>query len=238
MTATDLDLDALLDALTARALERAATAGPLKNAAGQPIDLAANTGRVRVNPGDIIASAWGNLVFDQSMQAYTSDSDRNTQWPAPVDGAICYTADAAAGWLRRAGAWKGIPLGTVAQAISTTNSPSTTTNIDWFSAPSFTTPGNRRIKVSFGSLVNAGVNNDLINVRLMEGSTVLQTSQVRPTAAGGLGQITAFGIWQGMPGAGTHTYKLNIALTNGTGPVSAIAGPAQPALLLVEDIGN
>ena len=195
-------------------------------------------GRLIVNPGDRIVSTWGNQTHDQTVQQYTSNADRDTQWPAPADGAVCYTLDTATLWLRRAGAWKAVPLGVIAQAAATSSSPSTTTNVDWFSAPSFTTNGTRRVKVSFGSLVNAGVANDLINVRLMEGTTVLQTSQVRPSAAGGLGQITAFGMWRGVPVAGTHTYKLNIALTNGTGPISGIAGAAQPALLLVEDIGN
>lgn len=130
------------------------------------------------------------------------------------------------------------PRGTLAQASSTTSSTGTTTNVDWFSAPAFSTNGTRRVRVNFGGQVNAGVANDLITVRLMEGSTVLQSAQVRPTAAGGLGQVTAFGVWQGVPAAGSHTYKLNVALTNGTGPVSGIGGATVPATLIVEDVGT
>ena len=115
MTATDLDLDALLDALTARAIERAQTV-ELVNVAGQPVgpDLRASTGRLQVNPGDIIASVWGNTTYDQTVQAYDTTAARDSQWPTPKDGAVAYSADTIGAWLRRAGAWKGLPLGVIA----------------------------------------------------------------------------------------------------------------------------
>ena len=69
MTATDLDLDALLDALLARAVERA-EAAPVVNVNGDDISLLATTGRLVVHPGDVIASTWGNTTYDQTVQAY------------------------------------------------------------------------------------------------------------------------------------------------------------------------
>lgn len=104
MTATDLDLDALLDALTARALERAG-GRPLINEAGLEVSAFAATGRLVVNPGDTILSTWGNTTYDQTVQTYLSTTDRDAQWPAPKDGAVAYTQDTGTVWVRRAGLW-------------------------------------------------------------------------------------------------------------------------------------
>jgi hypothetical protein len=116
VTATDLDLDHLLDALEARAYQRAvaAEARPLRNVAGEDINLRASTGRLIVNPGDVIASAWGNTTYDQTVQAYVSAADRDAQWPAPKDGAAAYTADSGSLWLRQSGLWKAVALGWLA----------------------------------------------------------------------------------------------------------------------------
>lgn len=64
------------------------------------------TGRKTVAPGQTIASEWGNLVWDQSTQNFATTADRNTQWPAPLDGAICYTAAEKTWWVRVGGVWK------------------------------------------------------------------------------------------------------------------------------------
>lgn len=107
MAATDLDLDALLDALQARAVERAAST-PLVNVAGDVVTPYASTGRLRVNPGDVIASVWGNTTYDQTVQAYDTPAARDAQWPTPKDGAASYTVDTATLWLRLAGGWVAI----------------------------------------------------------------------------------------------------------------------------------
>jgi hypothetical protein len=65
----------------------------------------ASTGRLTVNPGDTIASVWGNTTFDQTAQVYDNAAARDAQWPTPHDGALCYTVDAQVMWLRKAGAW-------------------------------------------------------------------------------------------------------------------------------------
>jgi hypothetical protein len=73
-------------------------------------DLAVNplapAGRLTVAPNEEIASAWGNTVFDQSINQFASTADRDAQWPAPPDGALCYTAAETTLWLRRAGVWQ------------------------------------------------------------------------------------------------------------------------------------
>ena len=115
MAATDLDLDALLDALQARARQRA-EAVELRNAAGDVVTPRASTGRLTVNPGDVIASVWGNTTYDQTIQAFDTPAARDAQWPTPKDGAAAYTADTGALWVRRAGAWVSPPRGLVGVA--------------------------------------------------------------------------------------------------------------------------
>jgi hypothetical protein len=152
MTVTDTtEIDALLDALEARAAERAA-ARPLYNAAGQAVTpLAAANGRLIVNPGDTIASLWGNTTYDQTAQCYASTTDRDTQWPTPHDGALAYTVDTQAMWLRRQGSWQPLagatvaaraPLGQITMAVAMTVLPPGTPTFDTspagFSAAGYT----------------------------------------------------------------------------------------------------
>jgi hypothetical protein len=103
-TAADVDLDALLDRLLARAAEREPP--PLVNAAGEEVNPLAPAGRVTVHPNDLIASSWGNLVYGQSVNAFASTADRDAQWPAPADGAACYTVAELTFWCRASGVWQ------------------------------------------------------------------------------------------------------------------------------------
>lgn len=103
MTATQTDLDELLDALLERARSRPAP--PLVNLAGEEVGALATTGRIQVNSGDTILASWGNTVFDQTVECFASPTDRDSQWNAPHDGAACYTADQGIFWLRKQGAW-------------------------------------------------------------------------------------------------------------------------------------
>ena len=70
---------------------------------GRPVALAA-AGRL-VAPGQPVASAWGNTTFDQTQNVFQSAADRDAQWPAPKDGARCFTLDKGYEWVRRAGVW-------------------------------------------------------------------------------------------------------------------------------------
>lgn len=67
---------------------------------------AAPVGRLTVNSGDDILASWGNTTFDQTTECFASNTDRDTQWPSPHDGAACYTVDTATCWVRRAGVWQ------------------------------------------------------------------------------------------------------------------------------------
>jgi hypothetical protein len=52
------------------------------------------TGRKTVVVGQVIdPDAWGNPLWDQSVQTFTSAADRTSQFPAPRQGAVTYLED-------------------------------------------------------------------------------------------------------------------------------------------------
>jgi hypothetical protein len=226
-------LDQLADRLQARPQRHF-------NMAGQDIAAlaAAPTGRVQVSPGQTISSAsWGNPVWDQSVNCFNTAADRDSQWLTPHDGSICWQADSNTFWVRRNGVWRGLPMGVLAQVVSTANSGTTSTATTWMTAPAVTTDGIRRLRISFTGWANAGAVNDIISLQLRDGATVLQTTQARLAAAGGPGQTTLTGFWEGVPAAGSHAYALIVALVGGTS-AQGVATVTSPATLLVEDIGT
>jgi hypothetical protein len=237
VTATDIDLDALIDAIDAR---RRARAQPLRNQLGQLVTPEQHSGRVIVNPGDVIQSAWGNATYDQTVQVYANAADRDSQWPTPLDGSVSFLTDTTSLWVRAGGVWKPRPQGVISQAYSQANSSGTTatTGVTWYQAPAFTSPGGRRIKVTYSGIVQSGAVGDLAALRLMEGAAVLGSCPTRVAAVGGAGQQGLTGFWSGVPAAGTHTYTLNVALQSGTGAVTALANTAAPSFLIIEDIGT
>jgi hypothetical protein len=72
---------------------------------------AVTPGRLVVAPGQTISSDWGNITHDQTCLAFANAGDRDNQWPAPNDGALCYLADTKTVWRRVAGVWRGAPMG-------------------------------------------------------------------------------------------------------------------------------
>jgi hypothetical protein len=63
------------------------------------------TGRITVAPGQVVASDWGNKAWDHTVQCFASTADRDTQYPAPHDGAMSFTEAEKAFWVRQGGAW-------------------------------------------------------------------------------------------------------------------------------------
>jgi hypothetical protein len=63
------------------------------------------TGRINVAPGQIVASDWGNKAWDHTVQCFASTADRDTQFPAPHNGAMAFTEAEKAFWVRQSGAW-------------------------------------------------------------------------------------------------------------------------------------
>lgn len=72
-------------------------------------DTVTQPGYQQVSPGQTVQSTWGNTVWNQTLNRFASAADRDAQWPAPPNGAICYLADLGLVYVRRSGAWA--PLG-------------------------------------------------------------------------------------------------------------------------------
>lgn len=74
-----------------------------------------STGRKVVAPGEIVASTWGNLVWDQSIQQFENAADRDAQFPAPKAGALVYLADTGTYWRKFPAGWGRLgPVGGIA----------------------------------------------------------------------------------------------------------------------------
>jgi hypothetical protein len=91
---------------------------------------------------------------------------------------------------------------------------------------------NRRIKISAAVSVARGAGGDAA-LYVKEGSTYLQAAEILSSAAD-VGPVSTFVTLT--PSAGAHTYKLTLSSLGGAA-VTLNAAAAQPAMLLVEDIG-
>lgn len=75
-------------------------------------------GRVRVGPGQGIASDWGNAVWDQSVQTFANAADRTNQYPNPTEGSMSYLEDRKLLYVYRSGAWQPVgPQGWAGMAV-------------------------------------------------------------------------------------------------------------------------
>ena len=69
----------------------------------------ATTGRRTVAPGQVVASDWGNTVWDQSVQQFDSAAQRATQYPAPKLGSISWLEDKGRLEKYNGGRWEALP---------------------------------------------------------------------------------------------------------------------------------
>jgi hypothetical protein len=71
----------------------------------------ATPGRVQVSPGQVVSSLTDNQRWDQSIQRFDTTADRDAQFPAPHQGAMCFVADVARWYGYRNGAWQALSFG-------------------------------------------------------------------------------------------------------------------------------
>src|SRR5262245_38553031 len=55
--------------------------------------------------GQEILAQWGNTIRDRSVQVFASVGARDSQYPPPHDGALCYTQAENTYWQGKGGAW-------------------------------------------------------------------------------------------------------------------------------------
>jgi hypothetical protein len=93
-----------------------------------------------------------------------------------------------------------------------------------------------RVRISGSLLIGSSVADDVAQVTIQEGATVLQTRNnlCRPVNVGqGFPNLEAVIV----PTAASHTYKVTAARSAGTGNLTMFAAATFPAFILVEDLG-
>jgi hypothetical protein len=126
--------------------------------------------------------------------------------------------------------------GTLGYEEVTANQGGITTETDLTGLSVTVTVGaSRRIKVTAAGNVFRSVADGTSVLRIKEGVTTLQRLQYQPNV------INEGEFRQGSailtPSAGSHTYKLSLERTTGTGTVTFDAMADRPGFILVEDIG-
>jgi hypothetical protein len=200
----------------------------------------AATGRLTVNPGDNIASTWGNTTYDQTMEVFDTAAQRDAQWPTPHDGALAYTLDTQTAWLRRSGAWALIlppsaPRGFLGQTVgpaSTVNNGATagtvisltvsTVQARWYRVSAFLT-GTQQTATSGGVRYSVTPTPGILNGYF---------AVVNNLPVGGFLTGSIAYAWQA---TATGSQQFVISSTSGTG--GAIQHAANQASLTVEDAG-
>jgi hypothetical protein len=155
------------------------------------------TGRKTVVVGQVIdPTTWGNPLWDQSVQTFTSAADRTAQFPAPKQGAVSWLEDAKSLEVFDGTTWLSV-RGPTSATAATASSPGTT-------------------------LLNPGTWQDMIAIAefpVQAGGAYI-VSAFGATSAGGAKSVAQHGLVVGATNGPTVAYDL--ALTTVT-PVAASA---------------
>lgn len=131
-------------------------------------------------------------------------------------------------------ALQGPPSAQLGYAEVTANQSTITAEVDLTGlAVTVTVPVGRRIKITGHVLARSTVANDVFQLSIKEGATLLNAAKDSVPTTDDL-SIDAFSIIT--PSAGTHTYKLTALRSSGSGNLNIAAGATFPSYILVEDI--
>jgi hypothetical protein len=209
----------------------------IDNGTPTPTPLAA--GRQHVNPGDTIASTWGNTVFDQSVNQFVSTGDRDSQWVGPPDGALCYTAAENTLWLRRTGIWTVLSGASrlIARSLLTANTSPVTTETNTGQTVTSDVKANRRYTVKWVGMLNSTVGADRAQIALYAGATVAGLGSGGVPIAGNAYTLSFEAPY--VPGADATAvqFRATIARAAGTGNMNIVAGATYPSVLALYDDG-
>lgn len=128
-----------------------------------------------------------------------------------------------------AGGWIGLGVTTSDQTGITSETDLTDL------AVTINTEGNRVLLFSFVTRVARTVNDGQTIVRFKESTTTLQSAVLTPASASAGDTVSAF--YFASPSAGSHTYKLTLQQSSGTGTSGITANANTPSYLLVQDVG-
>ena len=189
-----------------------------------------------VAPGLAVeAQEWGNVTYDQTLQAFANASARSQQWPSPLEGARSWLVDSHTLWIFTNGGWRSPAGGFVASALgpaASTNCPSgqATTLL---SLP-LTVVGQRRLRMEFqwaGANTYAGS----AWLEMIPYLTVLP-GVTYPAGAAFTGSWV---VTRNLSGAGGNVFTATLQATVSSGAgTSPITFAAHSCSLLVTDMGS
>ena len=91
-----------------------------------------------------------------------------------------------------------------------------------------------RVRITGAALMTSTVTNDIAQLFIMQDGAAVNVSQALLSSAGNVTLTTTAII---VPTAASHTFKLQVARGAGTGSLTLTAAAANPAFILVEDLG-
>lgn len=147
-----------------------------------------------------------------------------------------YVGTQVAGDVLTAANFSKLPGGWLGWASATANQTGITTDTDLTGLTVTVTVGsNRLIKVSAMAILSRTVADGVTTLKIKQDSTLINGDQTTHPGTS-FYQASPFALISA-PSAGSHTYKLSLERTTGTGTVAMSASATQPALILVEDLG-
>ena len=182
----------------------------------------------------MIASVWGNTTYDQTVQAYDTAAARDSQWPTPKDGAHAYTLDTGTVWVRRAGAWKMVPLGFIAAATGPASQTDAGAGLTSLVALSFPVTLGRRYRVTayaLGSQQTA--TGPAVSYRITDDQGATQYLVSQATVAVGVGLTGSTAALYTPTSTKTAAVTLYASATGGV-----IRTVANACAIFAEDIGT
>ncbi len=157
--------------------------------------------------------------------------------PTGSAGATYYNSNSNSFRCYENGGWHDCSGGSLGYASVTANQTTITTEADLTSlTTTVTVPANHRVRISTQTALQSSVASDQLSLRIKEGVTVLQTCRTAVVATNLDQNLNCLVILT--PTSGSHTYKLSLQRTSGTGNGQLTASATQPAYILVEDIGQ
>lgn len=185
---------------------------------------------------EVLAADLNSYLQSQSVPQFTNVAQRDSQWPAPPNGAVCVTVDTGTLWQRTISAWIR-PFGVWGYAEVTASQGSiAATVVDLTGLTvTYTSPGLRRVRITVNTALQSTVAGDYGRVDITDGtgSTTYQTAQAQ--VAGVAVSVTCVAVEVAPQGAAT--YKARCVRSAGTGTLTSSASAVSPASIIVEDLG-
>lgn len=176
-------------------------------------------------------------VADQIVAVFTNNTQRDSEWPSPPNGAVCRSAGVLYTYFSGTGWYKAEQLVTSVSRGTDAGPQGSEADVSGLSV-SVTVPSQRKIvgKLTF-SRVNMDTASTAAKIRFKEGSTTIWEQQFPCNAAlegpGGPLETTWF-----TPSAGSHTYKISLEGLGGLATIVVGAGSLNAIVLEIFDVGG